>query len=148
MRFLDWRFFPIADLINPTTAYPGAYNPGLVALSVVVATLAAFVALSISGRIVAANLLEMRGHTIIYADAYYNVFSNKGRPPGLVAGMQHSPITLPFITMPPPPAVDLTPPVNPSRRPCHAAMRSRYSIEADCLARRPRLSLDGDTAQF
>src|SRR6184192_4110467 len=55
MRFLDWRFFPIADLINPTTAYPGAYNPGLVALSVVVATLAAFVALSISGRIVAAN---------------------------------------------------------------------------------------------
>src|SRR5438270_11774220 len=55
MLFLDWRFFPIEDLINPTSPYPGAYNPGLVALSVVVATLAAFVALSISGRIVAAN---------------------------------------------------------------------------------------------
>jgi len=55
MLFLDWRFFPVHDLVNPATAYPGAYNAGLVALSVVVATLAAFVALSISGRIVAAN---------------------------------------------------------------------------------------------
>jgi two-component system sensor histidine kinase/response regulator len=55
MLFLDWRFFPVYDLIHRATAYPGAYNPGLVALSVVVATLAAFVALSISGRIVAST---------------------------------------------------------------------------------------------
>ena len=55
MSYLDWRFLPVHDLVEPTTAYPGAYNAGLVALSVVVATLAAFVALSISGRIVAAN---------------------------------------------------------------------------------------------
>src|SRR5713226_8474628 len=51
MQHLDWRFFPIYDQIDPIAAYSG----GLVALSVVVATLAAFVALSISGRIVAAN---------------------------------------------------------------------------------------------
>src|SRR5579864_5499248 len=55
MLFLDWRFFPVHDLVDPATAYPGAYNGGMVALSVVVATLAAFVALSISGRIVATN---------------------------------------------------------------------------------------------
>jgi two-component system sensor histidine kinase/response regulator len=55
MLYLDWRFFPVYDQIDPTTAHSGAYNAGLVALSVIVATLAAFVALSISGRIVAAN---------------------------------------------------------------------------------------------
>ena len=55
MLHLDWRFFPVFDPVDPATAYGGAYNTGLVALSVIVATLAAFVALSISGRIVAAN---------------------------------------------------------------------------------------------
>jgi two-component system, sensor histidine kinase and response regulator len=55
MLYLDWRFFPVHDRIDPMAAYDGAYNTGLVALSVIVATLAAFVALSISGRIVAAN---------------------------------------------------------------------------------------------
>jgi signal transduction histidine kinase/CheY-like chemotaxis protein/HPt (histidine-containing phosphotransfer) domain-containing protein len=55
MLYLDWRFFPVFDQIDPTAAFSGAYNAGLVALSVIVATLAAFVALSISGRIVAAN---------------------------------------------------------------------------------------------
>src|SRR5205807_9158033 len=40
--------------------HSGVYHTGLVALSVVVATLAAFVALSISGRIVAANSLGER----------------------------------------------------------------------------------------
>jgi signal transduction histidine kinase/CheY-like chemotaxis protein/HPt (histidine-containing phosphotransfer) domain-containing protein len=55
MLYLDWRFFPVYDQIDPTTAHSGAYNAGLVVLSVIVATLAAFVALSISGRIVAAN---------------------------------------------------------------------------------------------
>jgi signal transduction histidine kinase/DNA-binding response OmpR family regulator/HPt (histidine-containing phosphotransfer) domain-containing protein len=55
MLYLDWRFFPVFDQIDPTAAFSGAYNAGLVVLSVIVATLAAFVALSISGRIVAAN---------------------------------------------------------------------------------------------
>src|SRR6266446_2641985 len=55
MLHLDWRFSPVYDRIDPIAAYSGAYNAGLVALSVVVATLAAFVALSISSRIVAAN---------------------------------------------------------------------------------------------
>jgi two-component system sensor histidine kinase/response regulator len=55
MLHLDWRFFPVFDSIDPTTAYGDAYAAGLVALSVVVATLAAFVALSTSARIVAAD---------------------------------------------------------------------------------------------
>src|SRR3982074_930318 len=55
MLYLDWRFFPVFDQIDPTAAFGGTYNAGLVALSVVVATLAAFVALSISGRIVASS---------------------------------------------------------------------------------------------
>src|SRR5436190_19165315 len=55
MLYLDWRFLPVYDQIDPTTAHSGAYDVGLVALSMVVATLAAFVALSISGRIVASN---------------------------------------------------------------------------------------------
>ena len=55
MLYLDWRFLPVYDQIDPTTAHTGGYDFGLVALSIVVATLAAFVALSISGRIVASN---------------------------------------------------------------------------------------------
>jgi two-component system, sensor histidine kinase and response regulator len=55
MLYLDWRFLPVYDQIDPTTAHTGGYDIGLVALSMVVATLAAFVALSISGRIVASN---------------------------------------------------------------------------------------------
>ena len=55
MLYLDWRFLPVYDQIDPTTAHTGGYDIGLVALSIVVATLAAFVALSISGRIVASN---------------------------------------------------------------------------------------------
>ncbi len=58
MLHLDWRFLPVFDSVDPSTAYGDAYSAGLVALSVVVATLAAFVALSTSGRIVAA---ESRG---------------------------------------------------------------------------------------
>src|SRR5438552_14696329 len=55
MLHLDWRFSPVYDQIDPPTAHTGAYDVGLVALSIVVATLAAFVALSITGRIVASN---------------------------------------------------------------------------------------------
>jgi two-component system, sensor histidine kinase and response regulator len=60
MFHLDWRFFPVFDSFDPATGYIGTYNPGLVATSVVIAILAAFVALSISGRIVAARTRRSR----------------------------------------------------------------------------------------
>ena len=53
MLNLDWRFFPIFDRLDQGTAYPSAYDLRLVATSVAIAILAAFVALSISGRIAA-----------------------------------------------------------------------------------------------
>lgn len=55
MLHLDWRFFPTFDTIDPATNYIGVYDAGLVATSVVIAILAAYVALSISGRIAAAH---------------------------------------------------------------------------------------------
>ena len=55
MLYLDWRFSPTFDIDHSLAAYASAYSTELVALSVVVATLAAFVALSIAGRIEAAN---------------------------------------------------------------------------------------------
>src|ERR1700692_4080971 len=54
MLNLDWHFFPVFNRLDPANAYPGTYNFGLVATSVAIAILAAFVALSISGRIAAA----------------------------------------------------------------------------------------------
>src|SRR5262249_18722727 len=53
MLNLDWRFFPVLDPLDPATALPGSYDVTLVATSLLIAILAAFVALSISGRIVA-----------------------------------------------------------------------------------------------
>jgi two-component system, sensor histidine kinase and response regulator len=55
MLHLDWRFFPVFDTIDPASNYVGVYDPGLVTTSVVIAILAAYVALSISGRIAAAQ---------------------------------------------------------------------------------------------
>src|ERR1700739_284700 len=55
MLSLDQYFFPVFDRLDPATAYLGTYNLGLVATSVAIAVLAAFVALSISGRIIAAR---------------------------------------------------------------------------------------------
>jgi PAS domain S-box-containing protein len=55
MLNLDTHFFPVFDRLDPATAYPHTYNLGLVATSVAIAILAAFVALSISARIVAAT---------------------------------------------------------------------------------------------
>jgi two-component system sensor histidine kinase/response regulator len=55
MFHLDWRFFPVFDRLDSATNYIGVYDPTLVATSVVIAILAAFVALSISGRILAAQ---------------------------------------------------------------------------------------------
>ena len=51
MLNLDTHFFPVFDRLDPSTAYPHTYNLGLVATSVAIAILAAFVALSISARI-------------------------------------------------------------------------------------------------
>jgi NO-binding membrane sensor protein with MHYT domain/signal transduction histidine kinase len=53
MLTLDRHFFPVFDL-GKATAYPSSYDLRLVATSVAIAILAAFVALSISGRIAAA----------------------------------------------------------------------------------------------
>jgi hypothetical protein len=55
MLNLDSHFFPVFDRLDPATAYPGSYSLGLVVTSVAIAILAAFVALSISGRIAAAT---------------------------------------------------------------------------------------------
>jgi two-component system, sensor histidine kinase and response regulator len=52
---LDWRFFPVFDAIDPTSNFVGVYNSWLVVTSVVIAILAAYVALSIAGRISAAK---------------------------------------------------------------------------------------------
>jgi PAS domain S-box-containing protein len=60
MLNLDWHFFPVFERLDPATAYPGTYNSGLVVTSVAIAILAAFVALSISGRIVAATTPRAR----------------------------------------------------------------------------------------
>jgi PAS domain S-box-containing protein len=60
MLNLDWHFFPVFERLDPATAYPGTYNLGLVVTSVAIAILAAFVALSISGRIVAATTPRAR----------------------------------------------------------------------------------------
>src|SRR5579864_9205560 len=60
MLYLDWHFLPIFDAVDPSTAYQGVYQPGLVAMSLAIAILAACVALSISGRIVVAKTLRTR----------------------------------------------------------------------------------------
>jgi PAS domain S-box-containing protein len=54
MLNLDWHFFPVFDRFDQASAYRGTYDLGLVITSVAIAILAAFVALSISGRIAAA----------------------------------------------------------------------------------------------
>ena len=60
MLFLDWRFAPTVEPLDPSAAYAGTYSVGLVATSILIAILAAFVALSISGRIVAAETQRAR----------------------------------------------------------------------------------------
>ena len=60
MLNLDGHFLPVFDRLDPTSAYPGTYNLGLVVTSVAIAILAAFVALSISGRITAAKTRRAR----------------------------------------------------------------------------------------
>ncbi|HUB47948.1 MAG TPA: MHYT domain-containing protein [Acetobacteraceae bacterium] len=55
MLHLNRHFLPVFDGLNQATAYPSTYDLRLVTISVAIAILAAFVALSISGRIVAAT---------------------------------------------------------------------------------------------
>lgn len=57
---LDWRFFPIFSLPSAGSNYLAVYNPTLVVTSVIIAILAAYVALSISGRIAAAKTDQSR----------------------------------------------------------------------------------------
>ena len=60
MMHLDWRFLPVFKSVDPATEYPAVYDPWLVMMSVIIAILAAYVALSISGRIVAAKTNRTR----------------------------------------------------------------------------------------
>jgi two-component system sensor histidine kinase/response regulator len=60
MLHLDRWFFPVFDGADPGANYAGVYDPWLVTTSVVIAILAAYVALSISGRIVAAKTTRSR----------------------------------------------------------------------------------------
>jgi len=60
MLHLNWQFLPVFDSVDPASDYVGVYDPWLVATSVVMAILAAYVALSISGRIVAAKTRRTR----------------------------------------------------------------------------------------
>src|SRR5215207_3465369 len=55
MLNLDRRFLPVFDSVDPVSHYVGVYNPWLVATSVLIAILAAYVALSTSGRIIEAK---------------------------------------------------------------------------------------------
>jgi len=55
MLHLNWLFLPVFDSLDPTSDYVGVYDPWLVATSVLMAVLAAYVALSLSDRIVAAK---------------------------------------------------------------------------------------------
>ncbi|TAL03164.1 MAG: hypothetical protein EPO08_04890 [Rhodospirillaceae bacterium] len=61
LRFvLDGRFLPVLDGRDLATAYVGHYDPVLVVTSLAISTLAALVALTISGRIVAAATRRTR----------------------------------------------------------------------------------------
>jgi two-component system sensor histidine kinase/response regulator len=55
MLHLNWQFLPVFDSVDAASDYVGVYDPWLVVASVVMAILAAYVALSISDRIVAAQ---------------------------------------------------------------------------------------------
>ena len=60
MLHLNHLFLPVFDSFDPSTNYLGVYDPWLVGASIVIAILAAYVALSISGRIIAARTARSR----------------------------------------------------------------------------------------
>jgi len=78
MLNLDWHFFPVFDRLDPATVYPSTYNLGLVATSLAIAILAAFVAFSISGRIAAATTRRARYAWASYAWASAGAISMGG----------------------------------------------------------------------
>jgi PAS domain S-box-containing protein len=51
MQYLNWRLLPFFDPVDRAAAYQGTYDPALVFLSLSIAILAAFVALSIANQI-------------------------------------------------------------------------------------------------
>src|SRR5271168_4349551 len=55
MLRLDQYFLPFFDMTDRGMPYEGTYDGGLVVLSLVIASLSAFVALTVSGRIMAAS---------------------------------------------------------------------------------------------
>jgi PAS domain S-box-containing protein len=55
MQYLDQHFLPVLDAVDTAVAYHGTYEPGLVATSLGIAMLAAFVALSTSRQIIVAR---------------------------------------------------------------------------------------------
>src|SRR3984885_11719471 len=55
MSEVAWHFFDVFKMVQSVTPYRGVYEPWLVTISVLIAILAAFVALSTSSRIVAAT---------------------------------------------------------------------------------------------
>ncbi len=60
MQYLNWQLLPFFDTVDRATAYQGTYEPGLVFLSLSIAVLAAFVALSIANRIGDSHTLRAR----------------------------------------------------------------------------------------
>ena len=66
MLRLNQYFLPFFDTIDRGLPYEGTYHLGLVVLSLAIASLSAFVALSVSGRIVAATTARGR---LVWASA-------------------------------------------------------------------------------
>jgi two-component system, sensor histidine kinase and response regulator len=60
MFYLNWRLLPFFGTVDGATAYQGTYEPSLVFLSLSIAVLAAFVALSIANRIGDSRTLRAR----------------------------------------------------------------------------------------
>src|SRR4051812_29700826 len=60
MLQLTQSFLPFSGALDPAAAYQGTYQLGLVVLSLGIASLSAFVALSVSGRVVVAGALRSR----------------------------------------------------------------------------------------
>jgi PAS domain S-box-containing protein len=60
MYYLSWRLLPFFDTVDRATAYQGTYESSLVFLSLSIAVLAAYVALSIANRIGDARTVRAR----------------------------------------------------------------------------------------
>src|ERR1700758_3693097 len=97
MLNFDGHFLPVFDRLDPTSAFPGTYNLGLVVTSVAIAILAAFVALSISGRITAAKTRRAR---YAWASAGGIAYEPVGTVLSMIPGMLASGAALGAISKP------------------------------------------------